>query len=102
MNAPTLFDDPNPAPMVRSTDGPTSRLAAQRVDVSGGQAKVLAALRRLGASTDEQITAAEECAGMGRGSAIKRRLELERAGLVVRCGVTGPPRRMLVFRAVGE
>jgi hypothetical protein len=103
MSQTTLFPDPNPSPMVRSTDGPTSRLAAKRVQVGPGQAKVLAALRDLGRATDQEIERHPLTAYMGRGSAIKRRLELERAGLVERCGVSFEGnRRLLVFRLVAQ
>lgn len=107
MSAPTLFDLPDP--MVRHSDPSTSRLAAMSVDVKAGQAKVLRALADLVTATDQQIESHPLCVGMGRGSAIKRRLELQRkpdrktgraAGpaLVEECGVTGPPRRLRVWR----
>ena len=99
---PTLFADPNPAPMVRSGDPITSRLAAKKADINRGQQCVLAALTRLVTGTDEDIENAPECAQMGRGSARKRRLELQRAGLVVHCGFSFEPRRMMVFRVVEQ
>lgn len=108
MSAQTTLFDP-PAPMVRHSDPSTSRLAAMSVDVKAGQAKVLRALADLVTATDQQIESHPLCCGMGRGSAIKRRLELQRkpdrktgrvAGppLVEECGVTGPPRRLRVWR----
>jgi hypothetical protein len=98
----TLFDEqPNPSPMVRASDPPTSKYAAKSVDVTAGRAKVHAALTDLGRATDQEIEQHPACRGMGRGSAIKRRLELERAGLVERCGVSFEGnRRLLVFRLV--
>lgn len=66
---------------VRSHNPETSHLAARRTDKAEGKRRVLAFLREhQGAFTDHDIAAGT---GLCQGSASKRRLDLQRDGLVV-------------------
>lgn len=74
--------------MVRSTDPETSRAAAMRTDRAEGKRRVLAFLRANSwrSWTDHEIAIG---AGMDKGSASKRRLDLQRDGLVEFAGEWG-------------
>lgn len=91
----TLFG--TPAPTVRRSDPPTSKLAAKRLIPGPGQHKVLRALLRLERATDAEIREAPECRGMGYGSAVKRRSECQKYGWIRACGVQGRGRSRLIW-----
>lgn len=80
MTPPTLWDS------VRPSDPETSHDAAGTTNRQQGRAMVLEALRGSDGLTDEQIA---DLAGMDKGSAAKRRLDLVRAGRVVWTGRHG-------------
>ena len=83
MTQPDLF-----SAMTRTTDPETSHAAARRTDRAEGKRRVLAFLNaRSGeAFTDHEIA---EATGMDKGSASKRRLDLQRDGLVEFAGAWG-------------
>lgn len=73
--------------LARLSDPETSHEAGARTDRSEGKRKVLAFLRsHPGAWSDHEIAS---LVGMDKGSAAKRRLDLERDGLVVFSGEFG-------------
>lgn len=91
----SLFD--KGSPLVRHSDPPTSKLAADRLLVGPGQRQVLLALLRLGTASDKEIRESRECSGMGYGSSVKRRLDCQKYGWVEPAGVSSG-RRMIVWR----
>lgn len=97
MAVTTLFDCPfvpadHTPPMVRRSDPDTAHEAAQRAKVSAGtnRARALHAFAVAYPAALSDFDLAERT-GIQQTSVGKRRLELERAGLVYRCpGVTRP------------
>lgn len=82
---------PPSTPLHRVDDMPTARQAGRAQTpqrLGAGRQKVLAALAELGTATDHTVA---EYAEMPTGSAAKRRLELQRAGLVEEAGRSTSP-----------